>query len=507
MQRHFRNNPSGGKGKTRTGMHLSVSAALWALAAAAAALILLLLPAGSIFAETENDIPPVYMIGIEGGIGPATTEYVEYGLKQADENDAQLLILTMNTPGGLMSSTRDIIQLILNSPVPVAALVYPQGAQAASAGTYILYASHIAAMAPACTTGAATPIRMMGTRSSSEAGQPLYSMGIPLQPEEEEEPGDPMQNDEDTPADELSAQERKVINEAVSFIRELADKRGRNAEWAEKAVREAASIQTSVAKEMNVIDFIANSPEELLDKTDGLEVDMNGEPVILRTAGSEIVHVEPNWRTRLLTVITNPNIAYILLIIGLYGLLLEGYSPGAIVPGVAGAISLLLALYALQILPVNLVGVVLILFGVILMVSETFVPSFGILGFGGVISIVLGGIFLVDPNVPGFGIDPAFIGAIGATLGIVFLALTAFLIRARQRPAAAGKEELPDTRGRALSDFTNGYGTVFVRGERWRARSDHPIRKDASVRVTEIDGLTLRVRPDAGKNGNESGGP
>ncbi len=503
MQRLFRIRPFDYQRKTGSGRHLSVLAALWVLAAAAAAAVILLSPlAGSVSAETENDIPPVYMIGIQGGIGPATTEFVEYGLKQANENDAQLLIITMNTPGGLMSATRDIIQLILNSPVPVASLVYPQGAQAASAGTYILYASHIAAMAPACTTGAATPIQMMGARLPAGAGQPVHSMGIPVQPEEEEEPGD-----EDTPSDELSAQERKVINEAVSFIRELADKRGRNADWAEKAVRDAASIQTSAAKEMNIIDYIANSPEELLEKTDGLEVDMNGKPVILRTAGSEIVHVEPNWRTRLLTVITNPNIAYILLIIGLYGLLLEGYSPGAIVPGVAGTISLLLALYALQILPVNLVGVVLILFGVILMVSETFVPSFGILGFGGVISIVLGGIFLVDPNVPGFGVDPAFIGAIGATLGIVFLALTAFLIRARQRPVAAGKEELPDTRGRALSDFENGAGSVFVRGERWRARSDHRIRKDDPVRVTGIDGLTLTVRPDADKNGNEPDEP
>ena len=497
MQRHFGISPFGYQRKTRTGRHLSVLTALGALAAfAATATILISLLAGPVSAEADNDTPPVYMIGIEGGIGPATTEFVEYGLKQATENDAQLLILTMNTPGGLMSSTRDIIQLILNSPTPVAALVYPQGAQAASAGTYILYASHIAAMAPACTTGAATPIQMMGAHLPSRTGQPVHSMGIPLQPEGDEEP-----ENEDAPTDELSAQERKVINEAVSFIRELADKRGRNADWAEEAVREAASIQTSAAREMNVIDFIANSPEELLEKIDGLEVDMNGDPVILRTADSEIVHVEPNWRTRLLTVITNPNIAYILLIIGLYGLLLEGYSPGAIVPGVAGAISLLLALYALQILPVNLVGVVLILFGVILMVSETFVPSFGILGFGGVISIVLGGIFLVDPNVPGFGVDPAFIGAIGATLGIVFLALTAFLIRARQRPAAAGKEELPDTKGRALSDFTNGHGTVFVRGERWRATSDHPIRKDEPVRVTGIEGLTLTVRPDANKFG------
>lgn len=446
------------------------------------ALILLYTAIAPAAGAGEPPSRPVFLLTIEGGIGPATTEYIEQGLDEARKNNAALLLLTMDTPGGLMSATRDIVKLILNAPLPVATLVYPQGARAASAGTYILYASHIAAMAPACTTGAATPVQM-----GSSAPDPQDPSGDPATEEENR------QNEDDP----IPAREQKVINEAVSFIRELAKKRGRNADWAEKAVRKAATIETSEAREINVIDFIAASPEELLEKADGKTVEVSGQSHILRTAQSTIVTIEPNWRTRLLSVITNPNVAYILLLIGIYGLLLEGYNPGALLPGIAGAISLLLAFYALQILPVNLVGVGLIILGAILMVSEAFAPSFGILGIGGVIALVLGGIFLVDPDIPGFGIDPAFVSAVGVTMGIVFLALTAFLVRARQRPASTGREELIGARGRALSDFRNGRGAVFVRGERWRGSTSRDIKKNEVVRITGIEGLTLMVAPEA----------
>jgi len=442
-------------------------------------LLWILMASCGVAAAAENDSPPVALLGIEGGIGPAATEFIGQGLDEAREKDAQLLIITMDTPGGLMEATRDIVKLILNAPIPVAVFVYPEGSRAASAGTYILYSSHIAVMAPVCTTGAATPIRI-GNGPMGFLGNGKQVMKAGSDAVEDEAP---------------DAAQRKIIEEAVAYIRELANKRGRNADWAEKAVREGVSIETSAAREKNVIDFIAQNPEMLLEKLDGHEVRINEQTRTLMTAGSIVFHIEPSWRTQLLSIITNPNIAYILLLIGIYGLLLEGYNPGALVPGVAGAISLLLAFYALQILPVNLVGVGLIILGVILMVSEAFVPSFGALGLGGVIALVLGGIFLVDPDIPGFGVDPAFISAVGITMGLVFLALTVFLVRARQRPVVAGREDLVGAAGRALSDFENGRGTVFVHGERWRATSSHPLKKDDPIQITGIDGLTLIVAP------------
>jgi membrane-bound serine protease (ClpP class) len=439
---------------------------------------------------------PVCLIAIEGAIGPAATAYVEEGFEAAQRKGSPLLLITMDTPGGLSAATRDIVKLILNAPIPVAVLVYPQGARAASAGTYILYSSHIAAMAPACTVGAATPVQMGGSplRPKEEEGPPPEEEGAEngekgSEKAEKKEKGAPP-----VPAD---AKERKVVNDAVAFIRGLAEKRGRNAEWAEKAVREAASIKTGDAIEKDVIDLVADSPETLLEQIDGRKVALNGQEVVLSTAGRGIFHVAPNWRIRLLSALTNPNLAYILLIVGIYGLLLEGYNPGAIVPGVVGAICLFLAFYALQILPVNMAGIGLILIGAILMVSEAFVPSFGALGIGGVIALVLGGIFLIDPGTPGYGVDPALVSAVGIAAGLLFLAVTAYLVRARRRPVVSGSEELIGKTAQALTGFEAGQGTVFVRGERWRARSSFPVRKEEAVRIQGMEGLTLIVAPES----------
>jgi membrane-bound serine protease (ClpP class) len=468
---------------------------------------LLLFPAGFLALAAEAP-QPVCLMEIEGGIGPATTAYLEQAIESSQEKGAQLLVATMDTPGGLSAATRDIVKRILNAPLPVAVFVYPEGSRAASAGTYILYSSHIAAMAPACTVGAATPVRM--------GGGPFGGGGDEEEAGKEEGPpgdsgegagGEREKEGEGPPPGSSDAMQRKVINDAVAFIQGLAEKRGRNAEWAEKAVREAASIKTGEALSENVIDLVAESPEALLDAVDGREIAFNGGTVRLQTAESEIIRLSPDWQIRLLSAITNPNLAYILLIIGIYGLLLEGYSPGAMVPGIVGAISLLVALYALQVLPISFAGIALVVVGAILIVAEAFVPSFGALGIGGVIALVLGGIFLVEPGTPGFGVDPALVGAVGAVSGLIFLALTAYLVRARRQPVVSGREEMIGAEGTSLSDFEGGRGSVLVRGERWRALSSAPIEKGEKIRVTQIDGLTLTVAPSPERGSNAHNPP
>jgi membrane-bound serine protease (ClpP class) len=287
---------------------------------------------------------------------------------------------------------------------------------------------------------------------------------------------------------------KKVVNDSVAYIRSLAEKRGRNADWAELAVREADSITSEKALELGVIDLIADSMGELLDKIDGMVVEVNGREQVLETSGLVIVRLEPDWRNEFLAVITSPTIAYILLLIGVYGLILEGYHPGAILPGVVGAICLLLALYAFQMLPVNYAGLGLILLGIILMIAEVMAPSFGALGFGGIIAMVVGSIILIDTEVPGFGVSRVLIASIAVTGSLGFMAIVWFAVKARQRPVVSGREQMIGAPGTALTGF-DGAGEVFVHGERWLAVTESPVRKDQDIVVTGLDGLTLMVRP------------
>jgi membrane-bound serine protease (ClpP class) len=429
------------------------------------------------------------VLDVQGPIGPATRDFITRSLEAAAERKAVVVVIRLDTPGGLDASTRDIIKAILQSPVPVATFVAPEGSRAASAGTYILYASHIAAMSPATNVGAATPVSIIGDTPRPD---PMPKDEKPDATEDATEDEDGEASD-DKPAKTGDAMSQKVVNDAVAYIRGLAEKRGRNADWAELAVREADSISSEEALERGVIDLIAANVGDLLEQIDGMQVEVNDRMQVLETRALVIERREPDWRSELLGVITSPTIAYLLLLIGVYGLILEGYNPGAIVPGVVGAISLLIALYAFQMLPVNYAGLGLILLGIILMIAEVMAPSFGALGIGGVIAMVIGSIILMDTDVPGFAVSRVLIGsiAVGGSLGM--MAIVWFAIRARRRPVVSGREQLIGSSGNALEGFAIE-GEVFVHSECWHAITDSPLAADQPIVVTGLDGLTLKVR-------------
>ena len=473
--------------------------------------------------EAPNPGREVTLLTVQDAIGPATSDYIIKGIAHAEERGSELVVIELDTPGGLDTAMRDIIQAILGSSVPVATFVYPQGARAASAGTYILYASHIAAMAPATNTGAATPVAIGGSSpiplpetpdAAEDAGDTEEAEqndgaardGEVLADAEDGE-GEAAGDDAAEAADDVeaapatdafpqpaTATERKAVNDAVAYILSLAEQRGRNAEWAERAVRAGDSISAQSALENNVIDVVAEDLADLLAQVDGRIVDVGGEDVVLETEGLITDPFEPDWRTQLLAVITNPTVAYGLMLIGLYGLLFEGYNPGAIIPGVVGAISLLLALFAFQILPVNYAGLALMLLGLILMIAEFLVPSFGALGIGGIVAFVIGSVILIDTDVPGFAVSMPLIAAIATTGGAALLGIIWFAMKSRVRPVVSGAEEMTHMTASALEDFETD-GGVWVHGERWQARSSQPVTKGQTLRVTRIDGLLLHVEP------------
>jgi membrane-bound serine protease (ClpP class) len=418
----------------------------------------------------------VVLMTIDGAIGPATADYVHRALAFALRQGAVLAVLQMDTPGGLDTAMRSIIKDILASPVPVATFVAPGGARAASAGTYILYASHIAAMTPASNLGAATPVAigMPGPGGAPEGPAPKASGAA-----SDAHAGDPMA--------------AKRLADASAYIRSLAQLRGRNAEWAEKAVRESVSLSASEALKQSVVTLIASDVPDLLGKVDGREVSAAGRSLRLATRDARVVAFEPDWRTRLLSVITDPSLALILMMVGIYGLLFEFSNPGFVLPGVVGAISLLLALFAFQMLPVNYAGLALILLGVALLVGEAFLPS-GALGVGGVAALAMGAVLLIDSESPGFGISPAVIAGVTIVSAGFVLIVAGMAAKARRRPVVSGESSLLGATG-PLVEFAAGEGWASVRGEPWRVRGSAALAVGQTVRVVAVQGNTLEVAP------------
>lgn len=415
---------------------------------------------------------------IEGPIGPATAAFVEEAIAEAERRDARLLILQIDTPGGLDTAMRSIIKAIEAARIPVVGHVAPTGARAASAGTYMLYACHVAAMAPGTNLGAATPVQIGGLGGGIGGSDDPGGEG---DSQANHESGDAMRN--------------KLVNDAAAYLRSLADLRGRNADWAERAVREGASLPAEEAAAIDVIDLVAKDIPALLAAIDGRTVTVQGAALILETDGLRLIELEPDWQTRLLAIISNPNVAYILMLIGIYGLIYELANPGAVFPGTVGAVSLLLALYAFQLLPVSYAGMALIVLGLALMMAEAFVPSFGALGVGGIAAFVVGSLILIDTDVPGLGLSLPLVLSFAVTSALLLFFIIAMAIRAYRRPVKSGAEALVGAQGRAPMAFC-GDGKVHVHGETWTARSTRPILADQVIKVHGRDGLVLLVEPD-----------
>lgn len=425
--------------------------------------------------------PAAVQLELAGPIGPATSDYVARALARAEADGAPLAIVRLDTPGGLETAMRAIVRAILAAPLPVVGFVAPAGAHAASAGTFILYASHVAAMAPATNLGAATPVA-------------IASPGLPGGGDD----GGPHREPAGADGTRAPDVRDKAVSDAVAFIRSLAQLRGRNAEWAEQAVRRAASLSADDALAQGVIDLIAADVPELLARLDGRTVALDGRELRLDTAGLAVRVIEPDWRTRFLAVITDPTVAAILMLIGVYGLIFEFYSPGLVGPGVVGAICILLALYAFHVLPVNESALALMALGLALTVAEAVTPGFGVLGLGGLVAFVLGAVMLVDRDIPGFAVAWQAVGGAALVVGGLGLAALWLAMRARSRPVVSGREEMTGQRGRVVR-WEGGGGTVAVHGERWAARAARPLRPGEAVRVTAIDGLTLEVEPVTSK--------
>jgi membrane-bound serine protease (ClpP class) len=453
----------------------------------AAIFILLLLPLLAIASPA-----PVTVLTIDGAITPASADYFARGLKRSTENGSSLIVLKIDTPGGLDTAMREIVKAILASPIPVATYVSPGGARAASAGTYILYASHIAAMAPGTNLGAATPVQigLGGPQSEPPAVSP---------PNGKQSKSD---DDASSTSPARSAMTDKQVHDASAYIRSLAQLRGRNADWGEKAVLEAASLSANEALALHVIDLVASDVRGLLTGIDGKHVSLAGRESTLEVKGAELIAFDPDWRSRLLSIIASPSLALILMMLGIYGLLFEFSHPGYMLPGVVGGICLLLAMFAFQLLPFNYTGLGLIALGIAFLVGEVFLPTSGALAVGGVLAFAIGAVILIDTDVPGYGVPIPLILGLGAMSAVFVLVVVGLAVGARRRHVTTGPEELLRCHGVVMADSA-GEGWAQVHGELWQIKSAVPLRKGQRVRVVRIDGLSLDVEAESTANEGE----
>jgi membrane-bound serine protease (ClpP class) len=449
------------------------------------------------------------VIEIDGAIGPATTRLVENGLKEAESRGATLAVLRIDTPGGLVTSTRDIIRAIIAAPVPVIGYVAPAGARAASAGTYIMYATHLAAMAPGTNIGAATPVQMGGTPSlpgsepqNDDGGGNQDQSGESSEGEGAGEQGSDSENQSESPSQPDEPGTAKAVNDAVAFIRSLAELRGRNAEWAEQAVRQAASISASDARDKGVIEIVSTSLTDLMQQVDGRTVEIDDVERVLDTAGIQLETFEPSTLTRVLGILANPNVAFIFMLVGIYGLIFEFANPGTIGPGVIGVICLVIGLYSLNQLPLDYAGLTLVLLGLAFMVAEALTPTFGILGFGGLAAFILGSLFLIDTDVPEYQLSTGVIASTALASGLLLVIVLGYAWRSQTRKVTAGPNPYVGEAATVL-EWSNGEGYVRAQGDRWHARGDVDVKPGDQVEIKKIDGLTLMV--GARDSGRKSG--